>query len=319
MSSNSETTQARRPAWGAPIPGRSRRAYLTILSGESVGTIVALDKRRISIGRGENADLRFRDDTISRNHAQIQIDADGFAKVADIGSRNGIFVNGVPIRDEVLRDGDRLAFGGELVADVRYGNPTGLPGVSVSRSDLSAIHVSATPSPSFEHTADNYRAQLELRERAFGLHHPSRAVVLHALAAVQIYRGGWELAASLYATALQIQTSSPGVHPTEIAQSHFRLARCLMLQGLLCEAEASLAAGHDVLSVEARCRGEAFEYHLVAASIADLQTSSAGAGHLREAERLLAESTSVFAHAKRILFDETLELLSSEYAEAKQA
>ncbi|HEY6878500.1 MAG TPA: FHA domain-containing protein [Polyangiales bacterium] len=74
------------------------------------------------------------DGLISRKHARIQCDGEQ-ATIEDLGSRNGTFLNGVPIaRPHVLRDGDRIGIGSyELTVslmdgrDAEWGEtPTGL-------------------------------------------------------------------------------------------------------------------------------------------------------------------------------------------------
>jgi hypothetical protein len=63
------------------------------------------------IGRSLDCNLTIEDPLVSRQHAQIVIDDDG-ARVEDLGSRNGVRVNGALIsRPAVLRDGDRVRVG----------------------------------------------------------------------------------------------------------------------------------------------------------------------------------------------------------------
>lgn len=308
MPVEADTTRVRSRAAEPRASSRPGRAYLTLLSGEGVGTIIALDKRRIGIGRGENADIRFRDDTISRNHAQLQLDNDGFVKLTDIGSSNGTFLNGVSVRSEVLRDGDRLAFGGDLVVDVRYGRPSTAAQATTER--LSVMHISCPPTVGFEHSPEHYLSQLHLRERTWGTPHPSRAVILDALGGTYVHRGDLESALKAYEGALEVQRMVTGIHPTEQAQSHFRLARCLLLQGRLKDAQDVLDAGYALLAREARLRGEAFEFHLVSAMLLDLQQASRGQAHLEEARKLLDDIGPLFLAAKQALFNETAQLLS---------
>lgn len=63
------------------------------------------------IGRGTDADLSLPDAAVSHHHARIE-EAGGNIAVRDLGSRNGVFVNGVKIQDRaVLKDGDSLQLG----------------------------------------------------------------------------------------------------------------------------------------------------------------------------------------------------------------
>ena len=63
------------------------------------------------IGRGEESDVRVRSNLVSREHAEVRWSGDAFA-VADLGSTNGSFLNGYPLKDKVpLRDGDMIYVG----------------------------------------------------------------------------------------------------------------------------------------------------------------------------------------------------------------
>ena len=60
-------------------------------------------------------------DNVSRRHAVVGLEGDGAAWVRDEGSTNGTSLNGAPVRPgtrSVLRDGDRLSFGADVVAVV---------------------------------------------------------------------------------------------------------------------------------------------------------------------------------------------------------
>ena len=66
------------------------------------------------IGRGTEADLRINDPGISRRHAEIQVSGDGTSQqidIVDLGSTNGITVNGRKVRHAALQDGSRIEIG----------------------------------------------------------------------------------------------------------------------------------------------------------------------------------------------------------------
>ena len=69
-----------------------------------------LRERTVSIGRMPDCDITLADPNVSRNHAEIRPRADGYVLV-DLGSTNGSSVNGVPVTERELRDGDELGFG----------------------------------------------------------------------------------------------------------------------------------------------------------------------------------------------------------------
>src|SRR3954469_23199366 len=66
---------------------------------------------RLSIGRGEESDLRIDDPMVSRNHAEIVRQPDGGYQVRDLGSRRGTFVGARRVESAALCDGDELLVG----------------------------------------------------------------------------------------------------------------------------------------------------------------------------------------------------------------
>lgn len=65
-----------------------------------------------TIGRSQDNDIVLEDDSISDHHARIYFDYRlGSVCVEDLGSRNGIFLNGRPTTKNVLEDGARLTMG----------------------------------------------------------------------------------------------------------------------------------------------------------------------------------------------------------------
>lgn len=69
-----------------------------------------LDSHPVLIGRSPECDITLLDPNVSRRHAEVRPLDDGFVLV-DLGSTNGTRVNGVPISERGLRDGDELMFG----------------------------------------------------------------------------------------------------------------------------------------------------------------------------------------------------------------
>jgi hypothetical protein len=88
-----------------------------IHEGGRVGSIVLPDGRRIPlgedaamIGRAPDSTVVIADPRASRRHAEIRPAGHGFV-VTDLGSMNGTVVNGSPIREHALQDGDELRIG----------------------------------------------------------------------------------------------------------------------------------------------------------------------------------------------------------------
>ncbi len=95
------------------VPGSAlvKRPYLLVLSGPQFGQIFLLDPgKELSIGRREACDIVLRDDGVSRRHASIVAEGSG-ARLRDLGSQNGTFVDGVRITDCRLEDGSRVHIG----------------------------------------------------------------------------------------------------------------------------------------------------------------------------------------------------------------
>jgi pSer/pThr/pTyr-binding forkhead associated (FHA) protein len=65
---------------------------------------------RLSVGRGEGADICIVDHRISRKHAAIEVTRSGVV-VEDLGSINGTFINGCKVeRPTLIKEGDSLCF-----------------------------------------------------------------------------------------------------------------------------------------------------------------------------------------------------------------
>ncbi|MGH2669182.1 MAG: FHA domain-containing protein, partial [bacterium] len=61
-------------------------------------------------------DIPLGDPQVSRRHAEVRRDEEGFA-VHDLGSTNGTVVNGTPVQERRLVDGDELRIGS---ASIRF-------------------------------------------------------------------------------------------------------------------------------------------------------------------------------------------------------
>jgi len=72
------------------------------------GRHVDVDKDRFILGRSKsNADLVLDDPNVSRQHAAIERAPDGWY-IIDLGSTNGVYVNGVRITRHPITDGDTI-------------------------------------------------------------------------------------------------------------------------------------------------------------------------------------------------------------------
>ncbi|MGH9323560.1 MAG: FHA domain-containing protein [Vicinamibacteria bacterium] len=113
------------PAWtqpvgaaGATIQSRSvsggglangKRYALILVSGEESGRVIPLQKARVTLGRA-GCDVSFQDPELSRQHALISINGMN-ARLEDLGSTNGTFVDGERIDSTELWDRSEFRIG----------------------------------------------------------------------------------------------------------------------------------------------------------------------------------------------------------------
>ncbi len=81
------------------------------LIGASGGREFALRAGGVfTVGRGAGCDIVLLDPTVSRKHAELGCGKDEVA-VRDLGSANGVFVNGKRVEEAVVHRGDEVSFG----------------------------------------------------------------------------------------------------------------------------------------------------------------------------------------------------------------
>src|SRR5271167_989784 len=67
--------------------------------------------RPVYVGRAESNDLVLRETSVSRRHAMLSPSLEGNWMVRDLGSANGIFLNGKNVKESPLKDSDVLNIG----------------------------------------------------------------------------------------------------------------------------------------------------------------------------------------------------------------
>jgi hypothetical protein len=80
------------------------------MTGPSKGKVYYLTGARITIGRGEDADIQIVDTKISREHAELSF-SDGGYTITDLGAQNGIIVNDTKIKQKKLVDNEKVVIG----------------------------------------------------------------------------------------------------------------------------------------------------------------------------------------------------------------
>ena len=87
---------------------------LVVMAGLLKGTIFHLTEQEVSIGRESSNQLCLDSRSVSRRHCLIGNEAGQFL-IRDLGSRNGTFVNDVPIKERSLRHGDQIQIGDSVL------------------------------------------------------------------------------------------------------------------------------------------------------------------------------------------------------------
>jgi Protein of unknown function (DUF3662)/FHA domain len=87
------------------------------------------------LGRGTDCDLRLVDPGVSRHHAELRVENDQVVLV-DLGSTNGTFVNGQPVRRVALSDGTHVSLGRTTLV-FRQDPPGGQDGQDSTRTRTS--------------------------------------------------------------------------------------------------------------------------------------------------------------------------------------
>jgi pSer/pThr/pTyr-binding forkhead associated (FHA) protein len=85
-------------------------ASIVFASGPMAGSEVVLEKERVTLGRGTGVDVIVQDASISHVHAALELTSEGF-RLRDLGSTNGVLVNGATVEVADLKHGDRFQLG----------------------------------------------------------------------------------------------------------------------------------------------------------------------------------------------------------------
>lgn len=101
-------------------PVSLRRPSLIVLSGELFAVPIPLERDSVTLGRALEADIRINDARASRVHARITTEYDAVTdetryRITDLDSTNGTLVNGHPVTEVFLHDGDKLLIGDHLM------------------------------------------------------------------------------------------------------------------------------------------------------------------------------------------------------------
>ena len=111
-----------KPAAAATMVYRPKEAAVPAVAGDegpvereavwlSVdGQRVPIDKRIFVLGRAQDCDVQISDPNVSRRHAELRQEETSYW-IVDLGSTNGMEVNGRRLRQAKLESGDRITLG----------------------------------------------------------------------------------------------------------------------------------------------------------------------------------------------------------------
>lgn len=90
---------------------QSEYPLLEQVAGDGKGRVFELSRPRVSIGRTEQNTIVIAHESVSREHAFIELGSDGAYVIIDNGSKNGISINGSKVDAAALHDGDIVQIG----------------------------------------------------------------------------------------------------------------------------------------------------------------------------------------------------------------
>lgn len=114
---------------------------LVVLDGPLKGRHFPLGGGAATIGRDSANTISVEDPCASRRHCRIAEDSSGRLRVRDFDSRNGTFVNGVPIQERVLSHGDVIEAGNStfLFLTAEEGGPSGSSSVRLEEGVFATV------------------------------------------------------------------------------------------------------------------------------------------------------------------------------------
>lgn len=125
LASHNDPLAPARPADAAstPVPEHIRGLRLVFLAPAGVPAPVMLDKLPVVMGRSEAADVALPFSSISREHARVFLEDDRLM-IEDMGSSNGVQINGDKVKKGPLAPGDMVQLGVVEFRVARRGDST---------------------------------------------------------------------------------------------------------------------------------------------------------------------------------------------------
>jgi hypothetical protein len=109
-----DTSVLARPGHAVPAPTAATRAFLVVQTDGAPPARFDLGGALIAVGRAADNDVILDDPQVSRHHCQLKLQHGAYGFV-DLQSRNGSTVNGQPVAEIALADGDRIRIGSTTI------------------------------------------------------------------------------------------------------------------------------------------------------------------------------------------------------------
>ncbi|HPO16264.1 MAG TPA: ATP-binding protein [Candidatus Hydrogenedentes bacterium] len=153
------------------------------------------------LGRGSENHIIIHDSLVSRRHARVWLEK-GLPQVEDLGSRNGILVNGETVRRASLQSGDRITLG-QAVLEVHACTGSSIGHAVISQEKAAALHDSILGEASGVRLPVLYRAA-QLLGTVFDLDELLRKILALIFEALPVRRG--------FMLILNTGTNEPEIH-----------------------------------------------------------------------------------------------------------
>lgn len=187
----------------------------------------------IKIGKLASSTLRLEEETVSRMHAVIEVDAAGVPRLIDLGSTRGTTLNGTRIDRATLKSGDQIRFGdSRVVVTFAAQNDNALAAPLNDNAIATPPPVEVVPGPA-----------------ALGADPASREDSGNAIEVRSIFRG--------VVTHIRHLTDATGKSPAGMARSLLAAGIASVALALGTFLATTLSAGHE----KARCQRFVAEGH----------------------------------------------------------
>jgi two-component system cell cycle response regulator len=94
-----------------PLSAEQKPSAIEMVQGPGAPRTYELYSDDMVLGRAVDADIPINSTDLSRRHIQLKRTGPNTHTVIDLGSRNGLYLNGVKIHSAVLHEGDAIQLG----------------------------------------------------------------------------------------------------------------------------------------------------------------------------------------------------------------